>query len=117
MRIPVLLSTALVLTGGSLGIACSGSEPTESTMESDISQLRAHTPLHEHSSASQAQIPDPASSYTGVDGARLAQRTAHFTWKWMQPERSLASPISSSIRWRCSAMHGSISMRGRESSP
>lgn len=67
MRIPVLLSTALVITSGVLGIACSGSEPTESTMEGDISQLRAHTPLHEHSSASQAQIPDPASSYTGVD--------------------------------------------------
>ena len=66
MRSRLLLSgAALAITAALLGIACSGNEPTNA--EGDFSQLRAHTPSHDQPNVSLAQIPDPATSFTGLD--------------------------------------------------
>ena len=59
----------LILSAGLSGLACSGSEPTVAIPESEGSLLEAHAPSHRRTpiAAGPTQVPDPATSYTGLD--------------------------------------------------
>ncbi len=72
MRLSRLPSHALLIfSAGLSGVACSDSEPTVATTGSEASLLQAHAPSHRRTPAvaSPAQVPDPATSYTGLDAA------------------------------------------------
>ena len=61
-------SAALALV---LALACSDNEPTRASVEEQISLLQAHAPTHRAATDGPllSQIPDPASSYTGLTAA------------------------------------------------
>jgi hypothetical protein len=73
MRIArVLSSTALMFTVGLFSGACADSGLTQATIEDEISLLQAHAPSHDATAAaSLLSIPDPATSYTGLDAAAV----------------------------------------------
>lgn len=73
MRILSLLTGAVLAPVAALASgACSGNEPTQAGISGEVSLLQAHSPAVDHRATAGAlllQLPDPATSYTGLDAA------------------------------------------------